>query len=96
MSRPCLVCGTLTAGARCPAHQRPRAAHKAAYNDAAYRRERDRVRTLRPACWICGLPGADSLDHEVPLAAGGANVPSNWRPAHLSCNSRRGAELVRH
>ncbi len=42
------------------------------------------------------LPGADSLDHEVPLAAGGANVPSNWRPAHLSCNSRRGSKLIHH
>jgi 5-methylcytosine-specific restriction endonuclease McrA len=91
VSRPCLVCGVVTQGSRCPAHQRPGAAHKAAYNDTAYRRARAVVRATGPACWLCGRPGADTLDHVTPLAAGGANVPSNWAPAHKGCNSRRGA-----
>jgi hypothetical protein len=68
-----------------------RAAHKAAYNDTAYRKARAIVRAIGPACWLYGQPSADTLDHVTPLAAGGANVPSNWAPAHKSCNSRRGS-----
>ncbi|MDH6134644.1 5-methylcytosine-specific restriction endonuclease McrA [Kitasatospora sp. MAA4] len=46
-------------------------------------------------CWICGRPGMASdpitADHEVPRAQGGGDGP--LRPAHRSCNSRRGARL---
>lgn len=54
------------------------------------------------AGWVCGIcggviahwlrypdPGAASIDHIIPLAAGGDDVPGNWRPAHLGCNWRR-------
>lgn len=47
-------------------------------------------------CWLCGLPGADSVDHVIPLRVlretgrmDLAEDPANLRPAHLSCNSRR-------
>jgi hypothetical protein len=50
------------------------------------------------ACWICGGHGteADPLtaDHVIARADGGWNVRSNYRAAHASCNSRRGARVV--
>ncbi len=42
-------------------------------------------------CHLCGRLGADTLDHIVPLAAGGANEPGNWAPAHRSCNASKGS-----
>lgn len=43
-------------------------------------------------CWICKQPGADSIDHVIPLGAGGPNFNSNIRPAHLGCNAARSWE----
>jgi 5-methylcytosine-specific restriction endonuclease McrA len=42
-------------------------------------------------CWLCGLPGADTVDHIVGLADGGTNQLDNLRAAHLSCNCSRAA-----
>ena len=53
-------------------------------------------------CWLCGKAIDYSLrhphkmswtfDHVVPVWMGGSDTdPSNGRPAHLSCNSRRSA-----
>ncbi len=42
-------------------------------------------------CGICGLPGADTVDHIIPRARGGDHTPANLRAAHRACNSRRGA-----
>ena len=69
-------------------------------NLRAYRRAAARLRrTAEPICWICGgdidleLPHthADSFtaDHVEPLALGGSPV-GELRPAHRSCNTRRG------
>ena len=41
-------------------------------------------------CWLCGAPGADTLDHVTPVSRGGTNDPANLRPAHRACNSERG------
>lgn len=41
-------------------------------------------------CHICHQPGADSADHIVPRSLGGPDTLDNLRPAHLSCNQRRG------
>lgn len=43
-------------------------------------------------CGLCGKEGADTIDHVVPVAWGGADHPSNLVPAHRGCNSRKGAE----
>lgn len=40
-------------------------------------------------CWICGGPGANSVDHVIPRARGGTDDDDNLRAAHLSCNSGR-------
>ena len=56
---------------------------------AAYAKQRDAY-----VCWLCGRPGADTVDHLVPLALGGDPYdPLNMRAAHRSCNSRRGVGL---
>ena len=36
-------------------------------------------------------PLAPTIDHLVPISAGGADAPSNVRAAHFLCNARRGA-----
>ncbi|USC18124.1 HNH endonuclease [Rhodococcus sp. 11-3] len=57
---------------------------------------------LEPVCGICGgpidlsLPAGHkeswTLDHIIPLAQGGdPESPYNVRPAHMRCNSARGA-----
>ena len=40
-------------------------------------------------CWMCGGAG-DTVDHVIPLAAGGPHCLSNLRPACRSCNSSKG------
>lgn len=42
-------------------------------------------------CHLCGMPGADSIDHVLPRALGGDDGLNNLRPAHSRCNSARGA-----
>ena len=42
-------------------------------------------------CWICNTPGADTVDHLVPLSKGGDPYDKgNLRAAHNLCNVRRG------
>lgn len=93
--RPCLGgCGRLTVRRRCFAceceYQRIRNARpeRAAYRDPAYRNA-----ARGGLCHICGEPGADTLDHVIPLIAHGPNTPDNWKPAHRSCNSSKGGHL---
>ena len=49
-------------------------------------------------CWICGekvtrltgrTPPSASIDHVIPLEAGGTDTPANLRLAHYGCNSSR-------
>jgi 5-methylcytosine-specific restriction endonuclease McrA len=40
-------------------------------------------------CGICGLPGANSVDHIVPRFKGGTEDAWNLRAAHLKCNVKR-------
>lgn len=50
--------------------------------------------TAASVCWICDLPGANSIDHLTPVSkcndVDEASKPWNLRPAHLSCNQSRG------
>ena len=42
-------------------------------------------------CHLCGLPGADSVDHLIPRSRGGDDTAANLKAAHNACNNRRGA-----
>lgn len=42
-------------------------------------------------CGLCGVPGADTVDHIEPIALGGDPFNmDNLRPAHARCNYARG------
>lgn len=41
-------------------------------------------------CHRCGRPGADTVDHLVPLSRGGTHHVDNLRPAHRYCNIAAG------
>jgi 5-methylcytosine-specific restriction endonuclease McrA len=43
-------------------------------------------------CWLCGGESADTIDHVKPRSAGGPDWPSNLRPAHRRCNSKKRAK----
>jgi len=57
---------------------------------AEWRRIRAEVLAASDLCHLCGLPGAESVDHLVPRSKGGTNDRRNLAPAHISCNARRG------
>lgn len=51
-------------------------------------------------CWLCGMLGADSADHEptrsalVKLGVPNPDDPAYLRASHLVCNQRRGTRPV--
>jgi 5-methylcytosine-specific restriction endonuclease McrA len=56
-----------------------------------WRRLREQVLAQSNICWICGNPGATTVDHIIPVSLGGPPLdPDNVKPAHLTCNSARG------
>lgn len=56
-----------------------------------WRKVRLEILAVSTVCWICKQEGATSVDHVVPVSLGGRPLdPANLRPAHISCNSRRG------
>jgi len=57
---------------------------------AEYRRNRAQILADHPVCALCGRAAASTLDHIVPLHAGGTNALENLRPACAPCNIRRG------
>lgn len=60
-----------------------------------WRRARNAVLADNDVCWLCGKPGATSVDHVIPLNKGGPELdPANLRPAHISCNTSRKDKLV--
>lgn len=49
------------------------------------RKERNRrLLRLNDVCWLCGHPGADAIDHKIPvkLRPDLADDPANLAPAH--------------
>ena len=60
-----------------------------------------RILAASDICHICGEPGADAIDHVIPLARGGADQEWNLRPAHhntpnsagIRCNRAKGARI---
>lgn len=66
-------------------------------NSRAQRAENQRILAASNVCHICGGPGADAIDHVVPLARGGRDDVTNKKPAHHDvppfCNRIKGAKL---
>ena len=62
------------------------------------RTENARILATSDICHICGQPGADAVDHVIPLAKGGTDTPDNKRPAHHNieprCNRHKGDRLI--
>ena len=58
-----------------------------------WRKLREQVLAGNDICWLCGKPGADTVDHILPLSKFPelAHDLGNLRPAHRSCNSKKGA-----
>lgn len=58
------------------------------------------LQTKGTTCHLCGLPGADSPDHDPPrsvLVASGCLDPDDLRflfPAHLTCSQLRGTRQI--
>jgi HNH endonuclease len=62
------------------------------WNHRHLRRVAERDRWV---CHLCGKkvkPGQESVDHLVPVSAGGADRMDNVALAHIRCNSRRGVK----
>lgn len=61
------------------------------------REENQRILSASDICHICGQPGADAVDHVIPLARGGEDTPANKKPAHHNvepkCNRRKADRL---
>jgi 5-methylcytosine-specific restriction endonuclease McrA len=70
------------------------------YTHSRYRRLRKEILAANDTCWLCGHGGADTIDHVIPVSAGGQTKdPANMRPAHGTngcpscgrrCNQDRG------
>src|SRR5437867_12064203 len=99
LMRPCPGrCGRLIASParRCPACERARDVARGTTTERglgwSYQRKRERVLARDGyVCWLCGLPGADTVDHVIPRARGGDDSDENLRAAHAQCNASRGA-----
>lgn len=52
--------------------------------------------TYGTACLACGSPDDPTLDHVVPVSAGGLNVRDNLQPLCRACNASKGAKTVDH
>lgn len=52
---------------------------------------RQRFAFFGDRCWMCGAKDDLTIDHVKPLAAGGAHMLCNLRPACATCNGAKGA-----
>lgn len=65
----------------------------AVQRERRHQKHREYIMSLyQSVCHICSKPFADAIDHVVPVAQGGSDHPDNLRPAHTSCNSRKGGD----
>jgi 5-methylcytosine-specific restriction endonuclease McrA len=90
MQKACVICGTPSEQARCPAHRYQRDRSPQARRQRQRVLERDGYR-----CQLCGAPltgGRDShADHIIPISRGGSQSDDgNVRATCPTCNLTRG------
>lgn len=76
-------------------------AKRADLTEYGYRKSRALFLADHDVCHICGHPGANVIDHVIPVAAGAhPRDQDNWAPAHgitkcptcgRNCNGEKGA-----
>lgn len=87
IQRACVKCGRITTGRYCDEHQ------PESWDDQGQRRQRTTngwaqqrraraILTQDDTCHVCNLPGADQVDHVIPLAHGGTDTRDNLKPIH--------------
>jgi hypothetical protein len=102
-NKPCIICGVLSKGTRCPEHEKEVAqrkeaarqkdpthrAKKATLYGYAHQKARKIVKATATECWICKQPftATDSIDADH-LYPGDPYSP--LLPAHAKCNRSRG------
>lgn len=102
--KPCIICGTISRGTRCPTHQTEyddaknkqrdsnpeRIARKKLLYNNTYRKQAQWIRNTATACHLCGIPfqPGDAIEADH-VDAGNPN--SELKPAHKRCNASRGA-----
>ena len=94
--QPCLVCGELATGNRCPEHQpadeRPSPEERG--YDSAWRRLSERARRLQPFCSDCFTRDDLTTDHsETAWRRKAEGKPIRLRDVDVlcrSCNAKRG------
>ena len=59
-----------------------------------WRQLRSAILAASDICWLCGRPGANEIDHVEPASMRPdlALDPANLRPAHATCNRKRGSK----
>jgi 5-methylcytosine-specific restriction endonuclease McrA len=93
--RACVICGatSVPGTSRCIRHPKAKLSRH-----RQYRKLREQLLAAHPSCHLCGGSFTDPadppvLDHVIPRAHGGTDHPSNLKPAHRSCNGRKGAKI---
>lgn len=102
-NKPCIICGTLSKGTRCPEHQQELDKRKQAAKESdptykakkatlygyAHQKARQQLKATATHCHICSKPftQTDSIDADHIIAG---NPHSPLLPAHARCNRSKG------
>lgn len=96
-ARACLICGlpSIAGMSRCSKHRRGKPKTGPNPYDHAYQEIRAKVLKGDLICHLCGegenpAKGPFQTDHVIPHSLGGASTRENLKPAHRTCNIRKG------
>jgi 5-methylcytosine-specific restriction endonuclease McrA len=84
--RPCLDCGRITTGSRCPLCRR-----QSPYQQPEWRRLSDFVGARDGSCRECGSTQYLSAHHVIPRNEGGEDHPANLVALCAGCHGRESA-----